>query len=137
MVKITCLFSFLVFVLSFGSFTVSANSVEILADPMKPPALALQKMRAKTVKKTPKKPVRKVVLKPLPPLVLQSIIYSPARKIAIINDMPVVSGEQVEGAKVVDIKKDRVTLVRRGKKLELMLDSDSRAINKTKSKSKL
>lgn len=94
-------------------------------------------MRPKTARKTPAKPVKKVVVKPLPPLVLQSIIYSPGRKIAIINDSPVVSGEQVEGARVVDIKKDRVTLVRRGKKLELMLDSDSRVINKTTAKSKL
>lgn len=135
--KITTLLGFLIFTLSAGSLPVSANQIGILADPMKPPALAVQKMRAKTAKKTVKKPVRKVVLKPLPPLVLQSIIYSSARKIAIINDMPVVSGERVEGARVVDIKKDRVTLVRRGKKLELMLDSDSRAINKTKAKSKL
>ena len=135
--KLVNLLGFALISVLLGSLQASANSVEILADPMKPPALALQKMRPKTVKKAPKKPANKVVLKPLPPLVLQSIIYSADRKIAIINDLPVVSGERVEGARVVDIKKDRVTLVRRGKKLELMLDSDSRAINKTTAKSKL
>lgn len=135
--RVLSLFSFIIAGSLLGSTAASANSVEILADPMKPPAVALQKMRPKTARKTPAKPVKKVVVKPLPPLVLQSIIYSPGRKIAIINDSPVVSGEQVEGARVVDIKKDRVTLVRRGKKLELMLDSDSRVINKTTAKSKL
>ncbi len=135
--KLVYLLAFVVTGLLLGSVSASANSVEILADPMKPPALALQKMRPKTVKKAPRKPVTKVVQKPLPPLVLQSIIFSPDRKIAIINDLPVVSGERVEGARVVDIKKDRVTVVRRGKKLELMLDSDSRVINKTTAKSNL
>ena len=103
---------------------------------MKPPAQALRKMRALEASKNPR-PVKKTEAKPPPALVLQSIIFSPARQIAIINDLPVVSGERVEGAKVVAIKKDRVTLVRQGKKLELMLDSDSRAINKTTTKSEL
>ena len=114
-----------------------ANAAEQLRDPMKPPAMALQKKRAAEAKKNPKPVVRKVEVAPPKPLVLQSIIFSAARQIAIINDLPLVSGESIAGAKVLSIKEDRVTLVRRGKKLELMLDSDSQAINKTRPKSKL
>ncbi len=117
--------------------TVSANSPELLQDPMKPPALAIRKMRAAEASKNPQPVKRTEVQPPPPPLVLQSIIFSPDRQIAIINDLPVISGERVEGAKVVAIKKDRVTLVRKGKKLELMLDSDSPELNKTNTKSEL
>ena len=123
--------------LSVPAFVAQANTTEQLRDPMKPPALALQKKRAAEAKKNPRPVVRKVEVKPPVPLVLQSIIFSSARQIAIINDLPLVSGESIAGARVVSIKEDRVTLVRKGKKLELMLDSDSQAINKTRPKSKL
>ena len=116
---------------------VQANATEQLRDPMQPPALALQKKRAAEAAKNPKPVAKKVEAKPPKPLVLQSIIFSTARQIAIINDLPLVSGESIAGARVVSIKADRVTLLRKGKKLELMLDSDSQAINKTRPKSKL
>ncbi len=133
---LTC---FIVLMLQPVTSPVSANSAELLRDPMQPPPLALRKMRAAEAAKNPRpaKPVKVKPSPPPPPLVLQSIIFSPARQIAIINDLPLVSGERIEGARVVSIQKDRVTLVRSGKKLELMLDSDSQAINKTRPKSEL
>ena len=120
------------------SSPVLAETTTGLQDPMKPPAIAIRKMRAEKLGNQPRpSPVKKIDVKPPPPLVLQSILFSNSRQVAIINEESLVKGDQIDGARIVSIDKDRVTLTRKGKKLELMLDSNSAEINKTMTKSEL
>lgn len=130
---------FLVFLI--GLLTSATNSAiaENIKDPMQPPAFALNKFRLAKLKKSglprtqasnTKKPVTKS-------LRLSSILIGKSRKIAIINEQMLVVGDKVEGARLVKISKDRVQLSRRGKKIELKLKNEIKAIRKLAAESKL
>lgn len=58
-----------------------------------------------------------------PGLELTGIVWQDdaASRMAIINDLPVMVGTVIEGAKVVEIRSDRVVLTADGKKTELLL----------------
>ena len=116
--------------LQFGS----VQAVEI-KDPMQPPEYALKKFRQAKNKNKPVNtaiPVKKVEIKPMK---LTSIIYSPTRKIAIIDDQMLGVGGTINGAKLVKIEKHSARLVRNGKVINLRLPGDLTAIKKTRSES--
>lgn len=118
----------------------NAGTAEIVQDPMQPPAFALKQFRlaklkqqrgGATVKNTAvKKSVRK-------PLQLSSILIGKARKVAIINGRSLVVGDSIEDAKVVKISKDRVSLRRKGKTVNLMLNNELISVRKNSAKSDL
>ncbi len=88
-------------------------------DPMRPPAFALRKYREqqrKSATATPAGPVVKTE-----PLLLHSILYSPARRRAIINGRLLAVGDRIAGAKLVAIERDRVRLLRQGSNIVLKL----------------
>ena len=100
-------------------------------DPMQPPEYALKKYREAKNKNKPtsgntvvkeKKEVKK--------LKLTSIIYSPTRKIAIIDDQMLSVGNSINGAKLVKIDKNGAQLVRKGKVINLHLPDDFTVIQK-------
>jgi len=78
-----------------------------LPDPMQPP----QVEAASTAKER----------KPHPSWRLQSILVSPARRVAIINGHRLTTGERVGGARLVSIHPDHVILNYQGRNLELRL----------------
>ena len=99
---------------------------------MEPPAFALQKFREakwknsnRGVKKTPV--VKKSVVKPMR---LTSILISPERKIAIIDDYTLRVGDAIRNAKLIKINKHSVRLVKKGKIIELLLNDDLDVIKK-------
>ncbi|MCZ6798127.1 MAG: hypothetical protein O7D36_09275, partial [Gammaproteobacteria bacterium] len=65
------------------------------------------------------------------PLKLTSILYSPTRKIAIIDDQMLGVGGTINGARVVKINQRSARLVRKGKVINLRLPDDLSAIKKT------
>jgi len=101
-----------------------------LRDPMQPPAFALQKFRqAKSIAKPT--PTKTSVSKTKPkPLQLTSILISPNRRIAIIDDQMLAVGDQIRGAKLVKLSRVSARLVRKGKVINLSLDNDLAAIRK-------
>ena len=112
--------------LQFGS----AQAVEI-KDPMQPPEYALKKFRQAKNKNKPvstRIQVKKVEIKPMK---LTSIIYSPTRKIAIIDDQMLGVGGIINGAKLVKIDKHSARLIRNGKVINLRLPDDLSVIKKT------
>ena len=112
--------------LQFGS----AQAVEI-KDPMQPPEYALKKFRQAKNKNNPVSTgiqVKKVEIRSMK---LTSIIYSPTRKIAIIDDQMLGIGGTINGAKLVKIDKHSARLIRNGKVINLRLPSDLTAIKKT------
>ncbi|MFV2031314.1 MAG: hypothetical protein ACC663_02355 [Gammaproteobacteria bacterium] len=115
-----------------------AQGAEI-RDPMEPPAFALQKFRQakwknanRGVKKTivAKKPAAKAMQ-------LTSILYSPERKIAIIDDQTLRVGDAIRNAKLIKINKDSVRLMKKGKVIVLLLNDELIAIKKIKVERKL
>ena len=107
-----------------------AQAVDI-KDPMQPPEYALKKFRQAKNKNKPVSTgiqVKKVEIKPMK---LTSIIYSPTRKIAIIDEQMLGVGGIINGAKLVKIDKHSVRLVRNGKVINLRLPGDLTAIKKT------
>lgn len=62
----------------------------------------------------------------LPYLQLSGIAYrqNPAERIAILNDLPVMQGTSIEGAKVIDILSDRVVMQWQEQQFELRLESE-------------
>jgi len=101
-----------------------------IKDPMRPPEYALQKFRLGKYKNS-----TKTVLKEKKPEVksmkLTSIIYSPTRKVAIIDDQMLSVGDIINGAKLVRIDKHSARLVRKGKVIQLRLPDDLTAVKKT------
>ena len=57
------------------------------------------------------------------PLVLQMVLMSETRKIAVINGTTVEEGAVVSGAKVISISKEKVIVRRKGKIVDLMMSS--------------
>jgi len=111
---------------------VMAQAGEI-RDPMQPPAFALKKFqqdkyknRTRSIKTGVK--VKKPATKPMK---LTSILYSPARKIAIIDDQMLAVGDTIRGARVIKIDKRGARLVRKGKVINLRLPDDVIRIRKT------
>ena len=109
-----------------------AQAVEF-KDPMQPPEYALKKYREAKNKNKPA-PVNTAVKvkKEVKQLKLTSIIYSPTRKIAIIDDQMLSVGNTINGAKLVKIDKHSARLVRKGKVINLRLPDDFTVIQKTK-----
>ncbi len=107
----------------------SLAQAEELRDPMQPPPLALQKFRQAKWAKQPEP--QKVVVKPEPaPLLLTSIIFSKARKIAVIDDQLLAVGDSIKGARVISIDRVSARLIRKGKIIKLSLNNDVTAIRK-------
>ena len=103
-------------------------------DPMQPPAYALRKMEQERRKQNPA-PIKAVGEKVTrSPWVLSSILFSPQRQSAIINDQLVKRGDLVGGAKIIKVSKDRVRLKQKGKIIELKLDAGTAIRVKSKSK---
>lgn len=75
----------------------------------------------------PTRPLQEIVTvpQPAPTFQLHSILISQQRRVAIINGKTVAEGESVEGAKVLRIQPHRVSLLHRGKALELRLHSST------------
>ncbi len=94
----------------------------VMGDPMRPPPFALrQYRRERRAKQTPalsasRKPARKKQW------VLNSILYAPGRKRAIINGRLRAVGERINGARLVAIERDRVRLSSQGQILMLRLE---------------
>ena len=98
-------------------------------DPMQPPAFALYKFR---LEKQPQlSPAGPTDLKPgSRVLVLNSILYSGQRQHAIINNKIVKKGDVVDGAKLIQLLPDKARLIRKGKVIELSLNSGFKSIKK-------
>lgn len=112
-------------------------SAQELRDPMQPPALALRKFRAAkwAVQAKPAKPQ---AAKPkAKPLQLTSILFSAERKVAIIDNQMLALGDSIKGAKLVRLTRESARLVRRGKIIDLSLESELTAIRKRAVKSDL
>ena len=120
-----------VLLLSLGFFGVGAlASAQELHDPMQPPPLALLKFRQAKWAKQPKPTTPKAV-KPSPrPLQLTSILISPDRRIAIIDNQMLSIGDRIRGAKLVKLTRDSARLIRQGKVINLSLSNDLAAIKK-------
>ena len=101
-----------------------------IKDPMRPPEYALQKFRLGKYKNSTK-PVIAVNKPEVKSMKLTSIIYSPTRKIAIIDDQMLSVGGTINGAKLVRIDKHGARLVRKGKVIQLRLPDDLTGVKKT------
>ena len=120
-----------VVLLALGFFGVGALAkAEELRDPMQPPALALQKFRqAKWSGKST--PTKSSVSKTKPkPLQLTSILISPNRRIAIIDDQMLAVGDRIRGARLIKLTPMSARLVRKGKIIDLSLNHNLAAIKK-------
>ncbi len=104
-----------------------------IRDPMQPPAFALKKFQqAKYKNRTNAVKTGVRVKKPaIKPMKLTSILYSPTRKIAIIDDQMLAVGGTIRGARVIKIDKRSARLVRKGKVINLRLPDDVIRIRKT------
>jgi hypothetical protein len=107
-----------------------------LIDPTRPPAYAMQKFRQAKWATLPKVASPKTVQKKETVLRLSSILISSNRKIAIIDDQMLSVGDKIGGARLISITRDSVRLVRKGKTINLSLQSIS-AIKKLPAKSSL
>lgn len=110
-----------------------------IRDPMQPPAFALKKFQQAKYKNRAR-PVNtgvKVKRPAVKPLKLTSILYSPTRKIAIIDDQMLSVGGTIRGARVVKINKHSARLVRKGKVINLRLPDEIIGIKKTLAESKI
>ncbi len=128
--RILTTYLLVVVLLSLGFIGVGAiASAQELRDPMRPPPFALQKMRqAKWAKQPGPQPAA-----PKPeakPLQLTSILISPSRRIAIIDDQMLAVGDRIHGAELVELTRENARLVREGKVINLNLGTDSAAIRK-------
>lgn len=114
-------------------------AADTIRDPMQPPAYALKQFKLAKLKSRGAAKVNNATIKKAPgkPLRLSTILIGQARKIAIINDRMLVEGDTVDNARVVRIQKDRVELVRKGKRIKLMLDNNLISIRKNPVKSNL
>jgi hypothetical protein len=110
-----------------------------IRDPMQPPAYALKKFQQAKYKNRVRPVITGVkVKKPAAkPLKLTSILYSPTRKIAIIDDQMLAVGGTIRGARVVKINKHSARLVRKGKVINLRLPDEFTGIKKTLVESKI
>lgn len=128
---------FIVLVLMVFPFTVV--QAEEIQDPMRPPAFALEKFRQAKFKNMagPVKSGVKVKRPAVKPMQLTSIIYSPERKIAIIDDRMLRVGDTIRNAKLVRINRNSARLLKKGKFIELNLSGELTEIKKTRRERKL
>ncbi|MDH3220056.1 MAG: hypothetical protein OEO19_11050 [Gammaproteobacteria bacterium] len=117
--------------LGFFGFGALASAQEPeLRDPMQPPPFALQKFREARMASNPK-PAQVSAAVPKPkPLQLTSILYSPERRIAIIDDQMLSVGDSIRGARLVELTRASARLVRKGKVINLRLGDGTMAISK-------
>ena len=131
----------LLWVFCFGlSANMVVESAELINNPMKPPAFALNKFRQARLKLNGQGPVVKTTTtKPLTKtLKLSSILIGQNRKVAIIDDQTLVVGDRIGKYKLVAIFKDRVQMVSgNGKRTELKLENEITAIRKDAVESEL
>ncbi|MDH3386285.1 MAG: hypothetical protein OEN02_00145 [Gammaproteobacteria bacterium] len=114
----------------FGVGALASAQEPELRDPMQPPPFALQKFREAKMASSPK-PAQVGAAAPKPkPLQLTSILYSPERKIAIIDDQMLAVGDSIRGARLIQLTRARARLVRKGKIINLSLDDGITAISK-------
>lgn len=115
-----------------------AYAAKTIVDPMQPPAFALKKFRLAKLKKgrQVQSSQREKVVK-TKPLFLTSILIGSDRRIAIINNKTMVVGDRIGSAKLVRILKDKVQLVKKGKRIELKLDNELTVIRKKSAESQL
>ena len=126
--KIITTYLAVVFFVTLGSFGVTALlHAKELKDPMRPPALALQKMRQA---KQPAKPAPVKTEPRRPPMQLTEIIYSKNRKVAIIDDQLLVVGDKIGNAKLVKLTRESARLIQNGKVITLSLNNEFSAIRK-------
>ena len=129
--RVITTYIFVVLLLSIGFVGVGAiASANELRDPMRPPPLALQKFREAKWAQQPKPAAPKADAPKREPLKLTSILISPTRSIAIIDDQMLAVGDQIRGARLVELTRDRARLVRQGKVITLRLSNDIAAIKK-------
>ena len=117
-----------------------AESAELINNPMKPPAFALNKFRLAKLKQNGSTQASKVATtkSAIKAMNLSSVLIGQQRKVAIINDQTLVVGERIGKYKLVAIFKDRVQLVSgSGKRTELKLENEITAIRKNAVESKL
>ena len=107
------------------------------ANPMQPPAFALFKYQQEKLRKNPNRDVAALNAGKIKPFVLNSIIYSKSRKIAVINEQLLRVGDKVNGAKLVSINKDSIRLIKQGKSIRLQLDGGVARPGVTTTKSSL
>lgn len=92
---------------------------------------ALPKPAAAPVKKRLSSPVATKVsfVEPVPKLLLSGIAYQEERgaRLAVVNDLPVMEGTMIEGARVEMIFKDRVRFVYAGRSFEVFLGQSTAA----------
>jgi hypothetical protein len=131
MQRIILTYIVVVLLMSLGFFGVGAiASAQELRDPMQPPPFALQKFREAKWAKKPK-PAKPQVAKPrAKPLRLTSILYSPERKIAIIDDQMLAVGDSIRGAELIRLTRESARLMRKGKIINLSLGNEITAIRK-------
>ena len=125
----------------FGLTPVSeiVHAADTIRDPMQPPAFALKQFRLAKTKlqgaaQVKKKSAQKATGKSLR---LSTVLIGKGRKVAIINDRMLVVGDKIDDAKVVKILKDRVELIRKGKRIILILDNSLISVRKNPAKSNL
>ena len=103
-------------------------------NPMQPPAFALLKYHQERLRRLPNSALPSKEVKPL---VLNSILYSASRKIAIVNDKMLAIGEKVDVAKLLKISRDRVKLIKKGKIINLLLQDGESLVHVTRAKGSL
>ena len=129
--RILTTYIMVVLLLSLGFFGVGAlASAQELRDPMQPPPFALQKFRQAKWAKQPKVAKPKTEKPGQKPLQLTSILYSPNRKIAIIDDQMLAVGDRIRGAELIRLTRATARLVRKGKIIDLSLGNELTAIRK-------
>ena len=128
------LLALVVQILLFPLVMVQAGEIR---DPMQPPAFALKKFQQAKYKNSTRsiKTGVKVKKPATKPMKLTSILYSPTRKIMIIDDQMLAVGGTIRGARVIKIDKRSARLVRKGKVINLRLPDDVIRIRKTPAES--
>lgn len=114
----------------FGLGALASVGAAELRDPMQPPPLALRKMRQAKVAQQPQVARPKAGQSETKALQLTSILISPSRRIAIIDNQMLAVGDRIRGARLVKLTRESARLVRQGKVIELNLGNDSSAIRK-------
>ena len=138
MARIITTYVILLLLVSLGFFGVGAlASAQELRDPMQPPPFALQKFREARWASRPAVKQPKVTVAKPKPLQLTSILYSPNRKIAIIDDQMLAVGDRIRGAQLVQLTRATARLVRKGKVINLSLANDLTAMRKQAAESDL
>lgn len=89
-------------------FSVNAYAVK-KEDPLRPPEYKLETTSVGESKKAE------------PTWYVNEILFSGERRVAIVNDISVVKGDHVSGARVVDIKPDYVVLIYKNKTINARL----------------